>query len=384
MAETSFVWPTTGSGDVSPTSVADSGALLAALINVSSLNSGASLLNQGVLANVLNQLKPTILGATITVDTGWAIVDGHPYRNSSLATFTPAAATGGGTTGRRLVLRATWASGTQTVRLTEISSAAANTAIPAMTQTPGVTFDIPICEYQVTSGGTTPSAMTDDRVLIGNGSFSQAVRNDFRLLRRPVAWWVASGSVATSSIGLQASQNGGLTNGNISGEPVGLANSTATPYRYLNATSGSGGLSPNHSPRMLVRSQLPAASANVTYWLLGFFDAEGATPGAGATLRIVTTGHVFFATIQGSVETTTDLGVLSRTTVLGFELESPDAGVTWTCKSQAQAGLAAPLASHTTNVPTAGTAINFGYASTIATAGVSHGNASIYVEASFT
>ncbi len=155
---------------------------------------------------------------------------------------------------------------------------------------------------------------------------------------------------------------------------VGLAwisGNSAAPF-------AAGGPSPAHSPRMLLRIVFPAASANVTRLEAGFCDADSLTAN-GAYLRIATTGDVFFVTRQGGSETAVDLGVLSRTVVLGFEIETPDAGVTWICRNQA----GTVLATNTTNVPTAASALGYGVAATIGTGQTPWKIASMHVEASF-
>lgn len=147
MAQKSLLWPTTGGGDVSPVSVSDTSAMFAALMGGS-----------GVIKNYLNELVPTVSGSHILMNTGWAIVDGHPYNNSaSLDTTitTPAI----GTTGHRLVLRADWTA--QTVRLIDKASADNTAAIPAVTQTSGTTYEITICTLTITTGGVI--TMTDAR-----------------------------------------------------------------------------------------------------------------------------------------------------------------------------------------------------------------------------
>ena len=198
----------------------------------------------------------------------------------------------------------------------------------------------------------------------------------FRANRRKLAEWAAT-STTSSSIGFGYTSGISATATNITGEPVAQITGSGT-FLILNASGGTAVLSPSHSPRMLFRTQLPAASANVTSFQKGFFDTYSATA-TGAYIRIVTTGNTFFVTRQGASETATDLGVLSRTTVLGFEIESTDAGVTWVCRNQA----GTVLATHTTNVPTAATGINFGYAAQIATAGVTHSLVYMLVEGTF-
>lgn len=134
---------------------------------------------------------------------------------------------------------------------------------------------------------------------------------------------------------------------------------------------------PSMSPRMLVRVLHPAVSANVIWFAAGFFSAIAATTANGAMIRITTTGNVFFVTRQGASETTTDLGSLSRTTVLGYEIESTDAGVTWVCRNQA----GTTLATHTTNVPTAATSLFHGVGGGTTSGAVPFGVSYIRVEA---
>jgi hypothetical protein len=96
-------------------------------------------------------------------------------------------------------------------------------------------------------------------------------------------------------------------------------------------------------------------------------------------LRIVTTGNLEFVTDQGGVETVTSLGAYSRTTVQGFEIESPDAGVTWVCRNQA----GTVLATHTANVPTAATSLIYGCWATTVTGAVQWNIASCEVWGTF-
>lgn len=147
MAETSLIWDSGAGGDASPHSEADTAALFAALVRGS-----------GVINGYLNSLEPTVSGSNVLVNTGWAMVDGHPYRNSaskSTAITVPAI----GTTGHRLVLRANWAA--QTVRITDIASADGTATIPAATQTPGTTYDVTLATFTITTLGAI--TLTDAR-----------------------------------------------------------------------------------------------------------------------------------------------------------------------------------------------------------------------------
>lgn len=157
MAQLSLIWDSGGAGDASPHSEAVTAKLFAAVL-------GASGANKGPIPGMLNELNPTISGTNILMNTGYAIVDGHPYYNDaslSTAITTPSV----GTTGRRLVLRCDWAA--QTVRALIISSADGTATIPAMTQTSGTTYDVPICAFTTTTGGVSTITL-DERDWAGN------------------------------------------------------------------------------------------------------------------------------------------------------------------------------------------------------------------------
>lgn len=103
----------------------------------------------GVFPDVLNELAVTGTSSPVSTNTGQALVYGVPYFNSTAVTTviaTPAALT----RIDRIVLRASWAA--QTVRITRIAGTEGAGA-PAMTQTPGTTWDIPLATVSITTGG---------------------------------------------------------------------------------------------------------------------------------------------------------------------------------------------------------------------------------------
>jgi hypothetical protein len=157
MAEASYFWTTDGTGDGS-----GAGYTQANLNQVWRMMFTGNTADEGVFKNYLNALAITNpSGRTISMDTGGALVYGFPYYNSTAATVTLTHPTSG-TTGWRVVLRASWAA--QTVRLTKIESADGTATIPAMTQTPNTTFDIPLAEGTITTGDVI--VVTDDRVYL--------------------------------------------------------------------------------------------------------------------------------------------------------------------------------------------------------------------------
>ena len=233
----------------------------------------------------------------------------------------------------------------------------------------------------------------------GSSSVRDGVLTDFRANRHLVAEYTAAkpddrGSSAAAAallyspagVGFYAAYVAADTVAAVSGEPVAYFGSGAIVTRGGIGSFGPTAdgdhsmlavLTPTTNPRMLCRVDLPAASANMTSYLAGFFALGATATSNGAYIRIATTGNVFFVTRQAGVEQATDLGALSRTAVLGFEIGTTDAGVTWVCSNQA----GTVLATHTTTVPTAATALAYGIVNTTATGAIPHGVAYCRVEA---
>lgn len=118
---------------------------------------------EGVAAGFLNQLAGSVPGAnTARIATGGAIVDGQWYKNGANVDVTIPSAVGGGNTRiDRIVLRCTWAN--FEVEITRIAGTdAASPTAPAITQTPGTTYDIMLYQALVNTSGTV--TLTDERV----------------------------------------------------------------------------------------------------------------------------------------------------------------------------------------------------------------------------
>jgi len=119
-----------------------------------------------------------------------------------------------------------------------------------------------------------------------------------------------------------------------------------------------GSTAPNKNPRMSIRWFAGASDANLTRTFAGFVAAAtnpGSATASGAYLQAATTGNLFFVTRQGASQTTTDLGA-RPTALTSYEIETTDAGVTWTCRNVTTSTV---VATHTTNVPTATVAIAY-------------------------
>ena len=224
----------------------------------------------------------------------------------------------------------------------------------------------------------------DRRVILGSPNPFDGVRAQFRANRRMTAEYsaqpnTAAGTGSAVGIGLYQKPSGSSDVPTLlSGETYMLFGSAASGTD-IGVFPGSNfdSITPNRSPRFLMRVLLPAASANVSYWTAGLGGSGATMDQAG--LRIVTTGNTFFVTRQTAAETVTDLGALSRTVILGFEIETTDAGVTWVCRNQA----GTQLASHTENVPTATAAEESGIYYTYVTSTIPMGIAYWRAEATY-
>lgn len=118
--------------------------------------------HEGIAPNYLNALAGSVPGAnTVRIASGGALVDGKPYHSDADVDVTiPSAAGGGNTRIDRIVLRASWAG--YAIRITRIPGVdAANPTVPALTQISGDTYDIPIYQAKVTTGGVV--TLTDER-----------------------------------------------------------------------------------------------------------------------------------------------------------------------------------------------------------------------------
>lgn len=162
MTEFSGLWTTGGAGD---------GASTYTRANLSDFFKvlGACMDNEGVAPAYLNALAGSANGAnSARIATGGALVDGIIYTNSAnVDTAIPSAVGGGNTRIDRLVLRADWAA--QTVRVTRIAGTdAGSPTAPSITQTPGTTYDILLCQVLVNTSGVV--TITDERTFAKPGT----------------------------------------------------------------------------------------------------------------------------------------------------------------------------------------------------------------------
>ena len=113
----------------------------------------------GIIEGVLNELAVSGAASPVSVATGAALVDGLFYLNDAVVSVTvPTPA--GATRIDRIVLRKSWAA--QTVRVTRIAGVEGGGA-PALTQSDGVTWDVPLAQVSITTLGAI--TVTSERVI---------------------------------------------------------------------------------------------------------------------------------------------------------------------------------------------------------------------------
>lgn len=161
MAERSQFWDTgtTGDGTTTITQAQTTEWFRDVTTPRSGATSGPST-SQGVFRRVMNELAVSGAASPVSVNSGAATVAGFYYKNDaavSVAIPTPAA----NTRIDRIVLRAIYGT-TRTVRITRIAGVEGLGTPPALTQSDGATWDIPLAQVSITTGGVV--IVTDERV----------------------------------------------------------------------------------------------------------------------------------------------------------------------------------------------------------------------------
>ena len=137
--------------------------------------------NLGILASRGGELAGSIPGANqFRIASGAALVKGKWYRNTANIDFAPANAGGGNWRRDRIVLSSTWANINsaardpaiqlaQTIRLIRLINPVENAAAPAVTQTDGVLWEIPLYQINISDAGVV-TIQSDDREFITVGT----------------------------------------------------------------------------------------------------------------------------------------------------------------------------------------------------------------------
>lgn len=223
MAESSILWETSGTGDGTGTGYTDEQMFQLFRMLCPSSNRG------GVAPDVLNELAVTGTASPVAVNTGSAIVYGIPYFNSAsenVAIPTPAVST----RIDRIVLRASWAA--QTVRITRIAGTEGAGA-PSLTQNAGTTWDIPLAQASITTGGVI--TVTDQREwlgLVGDGMVTLAKMANLA---------VDTGQLVDEAVSTAKIENLAVTTGKIADDQITgakIADYAVDPRSHISGTNG--------------------------------------------------------------------------------------------------------------------------------------------------
>lgn len=190
MAESSIFWTTGGAGDGATTYTQTQ--LFAWLKR---MLVGRSPTTEGVLAGYNNELAVSGSASPVSINTGAAIVYGVPYENDTSTTIAIPTPSAGNSRYDRIVLRASWSG--QTVRITRIAGVESTGTpnVPALTQTAGTTWDIPLATLLITAAGAI--TLTDNRSFTHfNTRVSTAMLDDLNVTTAKLA----DASVTTAKI----------------------------------------------------------------------------------------------------------------------------------------------------------------------------------------
>lgn len=118
---------------------------------------------QGVVKGKLNELATTGATSPIATNTGWAFVNGKLYKNTA-SVNTVVASPAVSTRIDRLVVRVDYTASPETGTLTLIAGVEGGAA-PAVTQVDGTTWDLPLYQVSITTGGVI--TLTSERAYCG-------------------------------------------------------------------------------------------------------------------------------------------------------------------------------------------------------------------------
>ena len=205
-AERSQFWSTTGTGDGTGSGyTADN--MFEVFRALFTGAAGADL--SAVTPDYLNKLAVSGSSSPLSVATGAALIYGIPYFNSASVSVTVPTPTSA-TRIDRIVLRASWSA--QTVRVTRIAGVEGGGA-PALTQSGGVTWDMPLALVQITTGGVI--TITDERKFLqglGDGGVGTAELTDGAVTTAKLADnSVTSGKIVDGTIATGDLANGAVT-----------------------------------------------------------------------------------------------------------------------------------------------------------------------------
>ena len=284
--------------------------------------------SQGVWEGQLNELVATGAVSPVAINTGRALVDGVWYESDAsenIAIPSPAV----NPRVDRIVLRKDWA--LQTIRLTRIAgaeSAAQVPPAPALTQIDGTTWDLPLWQIHITTGGVI-TLWHDEREFIGQYVPADFISDTVVLLDDDFwgpNWTNAEsrrvwGAVINASCSIDALGEAGFGSGGIT-----LVHDGVNPNDGAQLSSGT--IRPEViNAHQRFRAKEPNSDANLDR-LVGYVDgALDVTPPNGIFFRSVGAGNWFAVTRSGGVETAQDTGQALTNVWKTFQIKQQSSSV---------------------------------------------------------
>ncbi len=284
--------------------------------------------SQGVWEGQLNELIATGAVSPVAIDTGRALVDGVWYESDaseSIAIPTPAV----NPRVDRIVLRKDWA--LQTIRLTRVvgaESAAQVPPAPALVQIDGVTWELPLWQIHITTGGVI-TLWHDEREMIGQYTPAEFVSSSQVLIDDDFYGpnWVTGenrnvwAAVIDASGGINALGAAGFGAGGITLDHDGINASEG-------ASLSAGIIRPEEiDAQMEFRAKEPNGDATLDR-LIGYTNtAQDVTPPNGVFFRSVGAGNWFAVTRSANVETAQDTGQALTDVFKRFEVRMQSSNV---------------------------------------------------------
>lgn len=278
---------------------------------------------EGVFADQLNELNISGAVSPISINTGRAMNDGTWYESGaseSIAIGTPAV----NPRIDRVVLRKDWA--LQTIRLTIIGGAeAASPVPPAIVQIDGTTWDVPIWQIRITTGGVI-STERDDRVFIGQYNPSGEVTEGQVYLDEefflPAVSFSDGDTYKEFVLTIDAAAGNAIADLNEAGFGSG-----AILLSHGAGTNDSIGFSSvRYRPDQIAAKLTIIAKARNTHAaldrIMGYSDSVNSlTPTNGIFLRCNGTANWFAVCRSGGVETPVDTGQIPSNTFKTWEIK---------------------------------------------------------------
>lgn len=284
--------------------------------------------SQGVWEGQLNELIATGAVSPVAIDTGRALVDGVWYESDASEDITvPSPAVNPRVD--RIVLRKDWA--LQTIRLTRIAgaeSAAQVPPAPAPTQVDGVTWDLPLWQIHITTGGVI-TLWHDEREMIGQYVPADFVSSSVVLINDDFygANWVDSERRGPWAVAIDPS---GFID--VLDEAGFGAGGIALGHDGINTNEGASMVAGQQRPEEINAhtrfcAKEPNTHANLDR-LFGFADSSmDVTPPNGIFFRSVGAGNWFAVTRAANVETAQDTGFALTNTWKTFEIKQQGSSV---------------------------------------------------------